>query len=203
MKRWLAALLALMMLCAAVWAAAEEGDSDFETDFGPDFDVGSDTGFGFDFSDDGYSGEWVEISPLAMEFCLPDDWTEAEPPEGAEFAATRADGAASMAIRLEDVGVEDLEAWGKANLDGYALDTASFYQVLVTRSDQALTARLTLGEGNLIAFAFTRESADALPDETALQIVGTACETWVDGDLDAETDEGEGFDFGAALESEE
>ena len=41
--------------------------------------------FGFDFGDEGYTGEWVRVDGMSLEFCLPEGW---EQTGEAAYAAT-------------------------------------------------------------------------------------------------------------------
>lgn len=189
-KKILAALLAaLMLFCTAACAETEDA-----------FAEGGD--FNYDFADDGYDGEWVEVSALSMEFCQPDGWTAVEPGKGASYAAASADGMASLSIRLAAEGVEDVTAWGEANLDGYEMDEANFYDVLVVETDGAISIYADVSEGGLIAFDFTRADAEALSRTFALQIVGSACALWDDADVLVGDGDIEGFDFGEAFEED-
>ncbi len=135
--------------------------------------------FSFDFDDEGYDGAWVTIEPLGLEFCLPDGWAQTEAGEGAAYAAAKADGAARLEISPEAGNVESLTGWAEANLDAWELVGGDFFDVLLTADDATLTARLLLSGGDLVAFAFTRESEEALPWQMALQIVDTAYAEWM------------------------
>lgn len=187
MKRILAALLAAVLLCCAA-AFAESETSPAE-----------DADFDFNFADDGYDGDWVEVPALAIEFCLPDGWSATEPGEGAVYAAASADNAASLSIRLAAEGVDDIVAWGDANLDGYEMDEANFYDVLVQEDATSVTIYADVSESGLVAFDFTRTDAEALPRAFALQIVGSACAIWDDEDILVSDDD---FDFGEEFEED-
>ncbi len=143
-----------------------------ETGFDPDV-------FGFDFDDDGYDGAWLTIEALGLEFCLPDGWTQIEAGEGVACAAAKEDGAARLEIRLEAEDVASLPGWAKAHLETWELVEDDYFDVLLTADDAALTARLLLNGGRLVAFAFTRELEEALPWQRALQIVDTAYAEWM------------------------
>jgi len=190
-KRLLAALIATMLLCcSATCTMAEDTEDDgFFSDYGD---------FGFGFDDDAYEGEWVEVQALMIEFCLPDGWTPGQAAQGAVYSAEKDDGSASLSIRLAAQDVDDLSAWGKANLKGYQMDEANFYDVLVVEGENALSIYADVSEEGLLAFDFTRTGADALTREFALQIVGSVCAIWGDGDILVDGDF-EDFDFGEAF----
>lgn len=185
MKQWISAFLAALLLLGVLASA--------ETDWGDD------AGFG-EFSD-GYDGSWVQVGALDFEFCLPEGWRETTAADGAAFAATTADGDAALGIRLAAEGVDDLAAWGAANLKSFRSDTANFYPVLLSGDRDALSVYLIISGSQVVAFDFNRTNADALSAEFALQIVGSACELWDDDDVPLLEGDG-GFDFGEAFEAE-
>ena len=196
-KRWIAILLAALLLCT--WAVAEEAVEEA---------VEEEEDFGFEFADDGYDGEWITLQEQGFEFCLPDGWAEAEAKEGALYAAAAGDGSATLSIRDVARDVEDLVAWGEMNLDRYDLDEANFYYALVVEEDESLAVYFLLDEERLMAFDFTRANAEALPRAFALQIVGSACLTWDDDDFpfteeDAEELDGDVDDDDAFEEAED
>ncbi len=161
-QRVLAALLALvLMLTAAAFAEAEED-------------------FGFDFDDEGYTGEWMLIDALGLELCLPDGWSRTDPEAGADFAAAKDDGAARLEIRVADQSVEDMVAWGDAHLESYEIDDSGFFDTLVVEEAQAVQIYRLDGDGQVLAYAFTRDSADALSADFALEIVDSVNEAWID-----------------------
>ena len=104
MKRILAAVMAVLVLCCPM-AYAWEGPFD-----GVDEIPAEDAELKFDFEDDGYDGEWVQIDALNIEFCLPQGWSEAQPSAGDVYAAASPDGRAALAIRMEGEHVSDLQA---------------------------------------------------------------------------------------------
>ena len=181
LKRIIALLLAALL--AGGIAVCEEAD------------------FGFDFADEGYTGEWTPIEALGMEFCLPDGWTPVTPGEGAAFAAAKDDGTAGLSVRLEEEGVEDVLAWAERRLDSYRVDESSFYEVLVVEDAGAVTLRFICNEGQLVAFDFTRESEAALTTDFALEIAGSTYESWIDEGFPMD-DEDADFDFFAAFGEE-
>lgn len=185
MKRWICAVLAALLLLGGLAAA--------ETDWGDD------AGFGA-FSD-GYDGSWVQVYALDFEFCLPEGWSETTAPEGAAYAATTAAGDAALSVRLAAEGVDDLAAWGAANLKNYRPDSANFYDVLLTGDSNALSVYLIISGSQVVAFDFSRSHADALSVEFALQIVGSACALWEDDDVPL-LEGDEDFDFGEAFEAD-
>ena len=184
LKRLLAALLAAMLLCCA--AAFAESEDPFEDD--DDFD--------FEFADDGYDGEWIEVKDLSIEFCLPDGWTPSEAGEGAAYAAVSGNGA-SLSIRVAARDVDDVAAWGAANLESFEMDEANFYDVLVVEGETSVTIFADVSEDGLLAFEFGRTDEESLSRAFALQIVGSACAIWDDEDMLSGDDEG--FDFGEAF----
>ena len=184
MKRWLAVVMAVILALCAFAAAESEWNAE-------------DVGFG-EF-DDGYDGSWIEVNALGFEFCLPEGWSETAAPDGAAFAATKATGDATLAVRLAAQGVDDLTAWGAENLKNSQPATANFYDVLLTGDRNTMTVYAIISGGNVLAFDFTRSSEEALTRDFALQIVGSACELW-DDDVPL-TDDGD-FDFGEAFEAD-
>ena len=187
MKRWIAILLAaLLLFCAG--AVAEEAVETVEAveEDGEDLD--------FEFEDDGYDGEWITLQEQGFEFCLPEGWKEAEHGEGALYAAAAGDGTATLSIRDVAGDVEDLVAWGEMNLDRYDLEEANFYYALVVEGDQDVAVYFLLDEERLMAFDFTRADAEALPRAFALQIVGSTCLTWDDDDFPFSDEDAEELD---------
>ena len=192
MKRFLAALVAVIMALCPLTLAETETETLF-----------ADEDFGFDFMDDGYTGEWVSVAGLGFEFCLPEGWVQSAATDGAAFFATGADASATLTIRAEAEGVTDLTAWGESHLAKYELDEANFYDALIVEEEQSITLFAVICDERLVSFAFSRVNADALPREFALQIVGSACVTWEDAGIDPVEDGGEGaFDFGEAFEGD-
>ena len=179
MRIWLSAMLALMLLLCAS-ASSEENWEDYA----------------FEAFDDGYDGSWVQVDALGIEFCLPDGRHETASPKGAVYAAASDRGDATLAIRLVAESVDDLAAWGAANLQNSQPGTAGFYDVLLNGDGNAMSAYLIITEDNVLAFDFTRTSEDAFSAEFALQIVGSACALWDDNVPLMEGDEG--FEFGEA-----
>ena len=157
--------------------------------------------FGLDEFDDGYEGTWIQVKEPGFEFCLPAGWNKTTAPSDAVFAATKDTGDASLCIRLSAQGVNDLNAWGKANLKEIQTDEANFYNVLVAERDNDVTVYLVLSDGNVLSFDFTRDNQSVLPRSFALQIVGSVCELWNDEDMPMMEDDGD-FDFGEAFEAD-
>ena len=187
MKRWIAILLAVLLLFSAGTLAEEPVVDAVEED---------DEDFGFEFVDDGYDGEWITLQEQGFEFCLPDGWKEAEAGEGALYAAAAGDGSATLSIRDVAGDVEDLVSWGEMNLERYELEEANFYYALVVEGDQDMAVYFIVDEERLMAFDFTRADAEALPRAFALQIVGSTCLTWDDDDFPFSEDEDDGeFSF--------
>ena len=191
MKKILAFMLAILMLLCTM-AFAEDAQPAEAVD---------DADFDFDFADDGYDGEWIELTDLGIEFCLPDGWTENDPGDAVYCAAEKLDGSASLVIRLEADDVTDIIAWGETNLDSYEVEEANFYDTLVVEEPGAITVRFLTDGGKLIAFDFTRKDADALTRDWAIRIVSSACELWDDDVFIEDGDDGD-FDFGEAFEED-
>lgn len=169
-RRILSALLATLLLFAAAAFAEED--------------------FGFDFDDEGYTGEWLEVPELGIEFCLPDGWTPLEAGEDVLFAAAKDDGAATLMIGVVEEDVSDLIQWADANLAGYRVDTAGFYDTLLTEADNEVAVYRLDDDDRVVAFLFTRDSADALSADFALEIVDSVNESWIEeGELLDEDDE--------------
>ena len=133
----------------------------------------------FAFDEDGYSGEWVSVEALGIEFCLPEELSEKEPPEGCAFAAEDESGTICLRIRLEAGDVADIDAWAERNLSVYGWEDANFYRALVTTGDQEVTVRILLGGGRLAAFEFIASDPDDPFVNSALQIVGSVSEDWL------------------------
>jgi hypothetical protein len=186
MKRWFSALLAaLMLLCACGFAE----------------DVWNENDVGFGEFDDGYDGDWVQVTSLGFEFCLPEGWSETAAPDGAVYAAAKSQGDATLSIRVAAENVDDLAAWGTENLKDSQPGTANFYNVLLTGGKDALSVYLIISDNRVLAFDFTRAVEEALSLPFALQIVGSACELWDDDDVPIT--EGDGAsDFGEAFEAD-
>lgn len=180
-KRIVALLMAALLACGI--ALGEEAD------------------FGFDFSDEGYTGEWMPIEALGLEFCLPDGWTPVTPGEGAAFAAASDDGAAALTVRLEAEDVTDVLAWAESRLDGYRVDDSGFNPVLVSENADGVTLRFVCDDDRLIAFDFTRRGEAALTTEFALEIAGSTYESWIDEGFPMDGDDGD-FDFFAEFGNE-
>jgi len=185
MKRWLSAILVLMLLCASASVSAEEDWAD---------------DYAFEAFDDGYDGAWVQVSALDIEFCLPEGWQETAATDGVAYAAANGQGSATLAIRLAAQNVDDLAAWGAANLKDFQLGNAGFYDVLLCGGGNEMSAYLIVAEDDVLAFDFTRTGEAALSPDFALQIVGSACALW-DDDVPL-MDGDEGFDFGEAFEAD-
>lgn len=158
-RRVLAALLALLLL-AATAATAEEG-------------------LDFDFDEDGYTGTWVSVEALNLEFCLPDGWSQADAGEDT-FAAQKDDGTASLQIYVAAEEVDDLVEWGDEVLEDYQIDTSGFVDTLYIEVDETVAVYRLNDDGKLVAFVFDRQTVDDLPTAFALQIVTSASEAWME-----------------------
>jgi len=186
MKRCLAIiLLAAMVLCPMAWAEEEGLDGEFD----------------FGFTDDGYEGDWVEIEDLDIEFCMPMGWSQAEALDGISFAAAAEDGSVRLSVSKAAEDVEDIVAWGEANLDSYELDEANFYDALVTEEENSIVVHFVVSDGMMVSFAFDRAGREALTREFALNIVGSVCVIWDDDEAFPDVVE-DGFDFGEAFEED-
>ncbi|MDO4867646.1 MAG: hypothetical protein Q4C10_14025 [Clostridia bacterium] len=175
MKKLILALLiaALLLPCAAL--AEEDGD------------------FGFDFGDEGYTGEWVRVDGMSLEFCLPEGWEQTG--EASYAASDDAGNTVALTITVAAEGVEDILAWGESNLNVYEICGAGFYDVLVEETDERLTACFLDNSNCLIRFEFVRSSRDALSRDFALQIVGSINESWLDEGPMLSDEEEDAFDI--------
>lgn len=162
MKKLAILLLVALLASGCVQALAEDGE-----------------GFDFSFDEEGYTGAWITVESLGLEFCLPDGWTPGEAGEDTAYVAAREDGQAALTIRVEEEGVADLAAWAGENLQDWELAEDDFLDILFTQSEGELCARVLLNDGRLTAFEFTRAGEDALPTSFALQIMGTVYEEWM------------------------
>ena len=162
-RRILAALLALALLLLSAAVAEED--------------------FGFDFDDEGYTGEWMLIDALGLELCLPDGWTPVEAGEGVAFAAAREDGTAQFSIRVADQAAEDIVAWGDEHLDGYDIDDSGFFDTLVVEGEPGVSIYRLDADRNVLAYEFTRENEDAISRSFALEIVDSVNEAWAEDEL--------------------
>ena len=115
-----------------------------------------------------------------MEFCLPDGWTPVELEEDSAFEAVTDDGSATLLVYAVADEVLDIVAWADENLDGYQLDTTGFFDTLLQEEEDAVMVYRLNGEGEVLAFAFTRDSAKTLSTAFALEIVDSVNESWVD-----------------------
>ena len=176
MKKWLSAVLAALLL--ACFAASAEG-------------------FDFAFDDEGYTGEWVSLEGLDLQFCLPDGWAALEPELGAAFSAVSGDAAARLDVSLELEDVFSLKLWADENVPGWEAGEAGLYEAAVEETEDRLTIRL-VDAGRLIAFRFDRASEEAMPRLFALQIAGSLSEDWGD-----DADYGEDEDGSAILAGED
>ena len=176
----MAVLLAAMLMISAAALAEEDGEEGF--------------GFIFGDEDDGYTGEWITLNELGMEFCLPEGWTAVDAGLGAAFRAVNADKTVGLTISEESAFVNDIVGWAEANLTAFETDEANFYDVIIEADGEALVVRYLDEENRLIAFRFDRASEDALSRDFALQIVGSVQEGWYD-DVYAFGDEFEDLDY--------
>ena len=187
MKKLISALLIAALLLMGTALAEEDGD------------------FGFDFGDDGYTGEWVRVDDMSLEFCLPEGW---EQTGEAAYGMQDSDGnTVALTISVAAEGVDDILVWGESNLNVYEICGAGFYDVLVEETDEKLTVCFLDNTDSLIRFEFTRSSADALTRDFALQIVGSINESWLDegpmlSDEEDVYDVFSEFDFEDALEDD-
>lgn len=179
MQKTLAALLALLLMGA--FALAEPAEDDFNVFF----------------SDGGYTGQWVTIDALHMEFCLPDDWVEMPADDGSVYTAISPDGTVTMDIRVEATGVDSIADWAEDHLTEYALDDAGLYEAVVVEPDaNRIGVAIRLYDGALVHFRFARADEEDMPREYALEIAGSTSENWLDGgDMDDTQDDSFDEDF--------
>ena len=167
-KKWLALLTAaLLLLCFAAAAEPEEDD------------------FGFDFGEGGYTGEWVALKGLDLQFCLPDGWTALETDLGPAFQGISDDSRVALEVAEEAADVDDLQTWAKGSLSEFDMEEAGLYGAAVEETDARVCVYI-LDAGRVIAFRFDRAEPDALSRAAALQIAGSTSEDWGDS--------GEAFD---------
>ena len=160
----------LLMLAMLIPATAQEETAG--TDESEPEDFGE---LGEYFESEGYAGEWTRIPELDFELCLPEGWTALEDAGEGIFAAERAEDGAKLTIGPLGDAVEDLQAWGEANLATYEAENVNFYDVLIEENagDGTLTVYVNYLEDRLVAFRF--EGGDApIAREFALEVVGTA-----------------------------
>lgn len=138
------------------------------------------------FDSKGYTGAWVQVPELQIEFVLPDGWTTVEPDGDVPYAAANADHSASLTVEAynaEDYYIGDpLSEWFKQQdvKDGaYTMEEANGQEVAVLRSNatSALTVVVPY-EGSLLRIHFERDSEEALSDALALAIVGSIEYYW-------------------------
>ena len=162
MRRTIAVIMTLLLLCGA--CIGETTDEEFD----------------FAFDDDGYTGVWTPVDELGLVFCLPDGWVEQVPELGAAFSAVSADGTVRMDIGLEADSVDSLWYWADNNLSEYDRETAGLYQAVVVETEDQMQIRLLDDDRRMIVFRIERDSQDALPRYAALQIAGTLSGGWGD-----------------------
>ena len=183
MKKILAILMMIMLMTSFAYAAEFEEEEwffegeeiEFEAEEGEWEDIES---FGFEMESEGYTGEWIQLVNLNMEFCLPDGWSEALTEEEMEFYAETEDRKGSISIYIESETEEDLLAWADKNLGQYETDIANFYDVAMQSEENRMTIYLINAENRLIAFRFIYDAENPVSREFALEIVGSACDVW-------------------------
>jgi len=181
MKKLLAILLMAIMMIPFACAAEYEGDEFLSEADMAEFEIwDGDDIIGFMPGDEGgYTGEWMPLEELNMEFCLPDGWQLAvTEEEKVVFYAEKEDASVSLAICIESNAVQDIFLWGDRNLESYEIDTASFYDVIIKEIDNQTTVYLINAENKLLGFRFNYEDIEAISREMILEIVGTAYEIW-------------------------
>ena len=161
MKRWMAAVLAAFMLIGLIGLAEPEED------------------FDFDFDDGGYTGEWVALKGLDLQFCLPDGWTALESDLSLAFQGISDDSRVTLEVGEIARDVDDLPTWADANLSGHETDEAGLYFAVTQESDEQVTVYI-LDADRVIAFRFDRAAVDAISRDFALQIAGSTSEDWGD-----------------------
>lgn len=179
MKRFLAILLMAALMTSFAFASENEEEWFFD---GEELAVEGEwedlEAFGFEPESEGYSGEWIHLEDLNMEFCLPDGWAIALTEEDVNFYAETSDGKGSIAVYVESDMELDLFAWADNNLEQYETDIASFYDVVLQSDNTRLYIYLINAEGKLIAFRFIFDAASPISREFALEVVGSAYEVW-------------------------
>lgn len=179
MKKFLAVLLMAAMMTSFAFASETEEEWLFE---GEEFVVDGEwedfEAFGFEMESEGYSGEWIQLEDLNMEFCLPDGWTIALTEEDVSFYAETADGKGSISVYVESDMEEDILAWADKNLGQYETDIANFYDVVLKRSEIQTHIYLINAQGKLIDFRFIYDAENPVSREFAIEVVGSACDVW-------------------------
>ena len=140
-RKLICALLAMLLLALPV--LAEEEDD-----------------FGFDFSDDGYTGEWLELTDLGIELCLPDGWDLLEAGEDVDFDAKASDGSAALSILKVADDVTDLVKWAEEHVESYELDDEGFFDTLYTEDDAANSQRQLASYMSQMILPVMMEDAD-------------------------------------------
>ena len=176
MKR-IAAMLIMAVLMAAIAGLAEPSET--ETEGAPAGAV-DETDAGFAPESEGYTGEWVSVDALNIEFCLPDGWQVADTQEDVVLYAANGDASAQLYIYLEAQDVEDLTAWAEENLNEYETGTANQHEVLIEQDAEAgqIFIQFINAENQLITFQFDYDAESGLTREFALEIVGSAHDIW-------------------------
>jgi len=163
--------VSLILAVALLLGATAVGEAPF-----PDED------FGFDFLDEGYEGNWVEIPALDVEFCLPLGWEQVSPPAGSAFSARNAETGDTLDISLEAEDVRNVRAWAGEDLPRYRVEEANFYDALVSEDEKGLRIYIVTGEDRLVRFDFRHTQEGSVTEARALEIVGTVCDIWDDED---------------------
>ena len=116
----------------------------------------------FGFVEEGYTGEWTAVDELNLEFCLPDGWTADQTQADVVYYAINAD-----------------------NLENFETGEASLHDVVIREDAEAKTLYIQFlnSENQVITFQFGYTSEDAISREFALEIAGSAYDTWDDGEM--------------------
>lgn len=183
MKKIMAVLLMTMMMVSFAYASEIEGEEwddgwNYEGETSLEGDMEAAENFGFVADSDGYTGEWVSLENLNMQFCLPDGWEMALTEEEVAFYAETEDGKNSLSISVISDSEDDILVWSEQNLVQYEVDTANFYDVVLQRTDMQMDIYLINAENKLLAFRFDYDAENPITRELALEIVGTACDVW-------------------------
>lgn len=139
----------------------------------------------FGFVEEGYTGEWTAVDELNLEFCLPDGWTADQTQADVVYYAINADNTANLSIYKSADDVDDLAAWAEENLENFETGEASLHDVVIREDAEAKTLYIQFlnSENQVITFQFGYTSEDAISREFALEIAGSAYDTWDDGEM--------------------
>ncbi len=120
-----------------------------------------------------------------LNLCLPDGWTADQTQADVVYYAINADNTANLSIYKSADDVDDLTAWAEENLENFETGEASLHDVVIREDAEAKTLYIQFlnSENQVITFQFGYTSEDAISREFALEIAGSAYDTWDDGEM--------------------